>query len=139
MPRAKGSKKRIILVIGVIAVVIFGSVGVYLFLASPGPVFSTSINTTGLLVSQAYNVTIGFPKSQMQVSFELISTPFFSRYDVFNSTNDLINSSAMLTSPGTYISTWFKAPPGSYRIVVNWSGTLTANIVVYARGFPYAT
>lgn len=136
MPNARGSRKRIILVVGAIAIVILGSVGVYLFLASPTPVLSASINTTGIYVIQTYNVTIGFPKSQMQVSFELISVSH-AICDVLNSTDDVVFTSDWLSSPGTYIWTWFNAPPGLYRIIVSWGGTLTAKIVVYARGFPY--
>jgi len=138
-PKARSSTKRIVLVVAVLAVVILGSVGVYLFLASPTPVFSTSINTSGVAVLQTYNVTVGFPKSQMQVSYELASSLFYSAYLVYNSTNDVINSGGPFTSPGTYISTWFNAPPGVYRITIGWTGTLTAKITVFARGFPYVT
>ena len=139
MPKTKSSTKKIVLVLGLVAAVILGGAGVYLALALPGPVFSTSIDTSGLLVAETYNVTLGFPKSQMQVSLELSSTPLIWGIQVFNSTDDLIYSNVPSTSPGTYTSIWFNAPPGPYRIVVGWSGTLTVRITVFARGPPFVT
>jgi hypothetical protein len=139
VPKTKSSTKKIVLVVGLIGAIILGGAGVYLFLALPGPVFSTSIDTTGVLVTETYDVTLGFPKSQMQVSLELSSTPLFWAIDVHNSTDHLIYSNILSTSPGTYTSIWFNAPPGSYRIEVGWTGTLTVRITVFARGVPFVT
>jgi len=123
--------------VALIAIIIFGSAGVLLFLASPTPVFSASIDTSGLLASQSFNVTIGFPKSQMQVSFELISTPLGWNFRVFNSTDLVHGPTVPSNSPGTYATTWLDAPPGVYRITVEWSGLLTVRMTVFARGPPF--
>lgn len=137
MPKTKSSTKKIVLVVGLIAAIILGGAGVYLVLALPGPVLSTSIDTSGILVIETFNFTIGFPKSQMQVNLELSSTPLFFAIQVFNSTDDAILSYGPPTSPGTHGSVWVNVLPGSYRIVVTWTGTLTVRIGVFARGFPF--
>lgn len=138
MPKTKRSAKKILLVVFVIAAIIAGGAGVYFFLALPGPVFSTSIDTSGILVTESYDFTLGFPKSQMQVRSELSSTPAWWAIEVRNSTDDQIYYNVLSTGPGTYTSIWFNAPPGLYKILVGWTGDLTVQITVFACGPPYA-
>jgi len=133
----KRSTKRIVLVLGLIAVIVFGGAGVYLALAWPGPVFSISIDTSGFAVTEYHNFTLAFPKSQLAVSLELSSSPLFFAITLFNSTDGTILSYSPPTSPGTNASAWVNAPPGAYRMRVMWTGELTVRIAVFARGFPF--
>ncbi|MFX1475814.1 MAG: hypothetical protein ACFFCO_10125, partial [Promethearchaeota archaeon] len=60
-----------LLAVVLIVAIVGGGAGVYLFFAMPGPIYSTPVSISGLLVTEEYEFGVPFPNSQMQVVLEI--------------------------------------------------------------------
>ena len=121
-----------------IVAIIGGGAGVYLFLASPQPVYSAPVTLSGLLVTQRYNFTIAFPNTQMQVSIEITGNTGLYAAAILNATDGLVHDFGILPGSGIEITTWLPAV-GSYSVYfAGVAGDFTGTITVSARGPPYA-
>ncbi len=139
-PKKKSSKKRTIIIVVVFIIIIV--VGVYLGLAAPFPIFSTSINISAIIAFESHTVNIGFPNTQMQVEIELTSASAFWGWQVYDSGGNPVTNfgdSGITTTPGTFTSSWFDLPPGLYNVTIGCIGTLSGTLTVYARGPPFVT
>jgi hypothetical protein len=136
MPKAK--KGRTVKIAAVIVIVVIVCTGVYLGLAWPAPIYSQPFNFSGA-ATQSYSVSIGFPKSQVQVVVELTAATAAWSFQIKNSTGDLIATMGGLAiNPGTYASAWVDAA-GSCTVVINCVGSLTGTVTVFGRGIPFVT
>ncbi len=128
------SRKLIAIVL--IVAMVGGGAGVYLVLAAPTPVFSASVDLSGVLVDHEYTFTVFFPSSQMQISTEITSNTGIFVVAVFNSTGDPVYSSGILPASGTVMSAWLPAS-GAYTLSIIGTLAFTGVITVYKRGVPF--
>ena len=125
--------------IGIIIIVII-SAGIYLGLAFPAPVQSTSVSLTGILSSTNIPGAINWPNSQMQVTITLTSVTAVWGYEIRDASDTVLNALLSIDTSTTTVTTpWFDIT-GSYTITIICAlGSLEGTVTVYARGFPFIT
>ena len=125
--------------IGIIIIVII-SAGIYLGLAFPAPVQSTSVSLTGIVSSTNIPGAINWPNSQMQVTITLTSVTAVWGYEIRDASDTVLNALLSIDTSTTTVTTpWFDIT-GSYTITIICAlGSLEGTVTVYARGFPFIT
>jgi hypothetical protein len=124
--------------IAIVLIVVIG-VSLYLGLAYPLPVQSTPISLTGIITQDTIPVTISWPNTQMQVSFQLTSVSAIWGYEIRDAADNPINWNLTIsTSTITFTTPWLDAS-GSYTIIITCLGNLEGSVTVLARGWPFIT
>ena len=133
------ANKKLIAIVLIVAV-IGGGIGVYMFLALPAPIFTTTVNVYGNAGENVGTFTVSLPNSQIQLTVEVTTntgTYWITVHQGIHPITTEIYDTYGLPASGSVTSPWFDATGVCTLYLAGDHGDFSVIITVYARGVPF--